>query len=704
MSDGAPVLNTVIEVVEMNRLSDVLRPCAQLRGYNDTLDCWSEQLDKPNALWRRFQFPEQNARFVVQVQGEDRLAKFVSKTEWSQAQKEAGVGTAWLLALDASSGMGPRYGEAREVARQFIELMRPNDLMDIMIFGDQQVVHDSKWKTFRERNALVNLLNEQPSVLPPKSKDRALFNLIKTMTKDAFGDLGSTTGPQNVPLHQAMVFLSNGAGRGDAASASPSAEIFSKYLNQGRFPEDNTSLPKTPLPVISLWFPARGGLANDIYRNNDAQFMQSLANPEIGGYFNVIREGGALKGKSIINIVRSRFDAMFLVKWRLACLNTSVTQSFNLFFENTRPAILPDGTFKDVPIGVDPTSWPLDVDVARTKADADANPLFPGGTFRVYGDFCWGGDKGRAEAYFIPAGTKAPPTATDNRDPDAAKRAMQDLIAKNMRGGAIEASDTFVTLQVPEDEKVLEGTGDATTARVIVYDNRAKRASAVDERGVLVLKAKKKPLNVLLVAGLGGGAAVLLLLVLVLARGSGGGRRRGGGGGGRPAPAPIVAGGPGFGPSPPGGGQRFASVPAPAVTGGPPSALPPTSPLGPSASAPPPAAAPVLAAASGGAGAMAGTAGVVEVKCPACGMPTMAARGQAAVCFSCGQPVARELTTGEGGGAVPLGATFPAHRRAGRGAPSTSAQPLWTVGHRRGDAGVARRAVHGESGRGSAHR
>src|SRR4051812_15471096 len=73
VAGGTPVLTTVIEVVQMTRLSDVLRPCATISGYDATIDCWSNELEKPNALWNRFPFPEANARLFVKVQGEDRL-------------------------------------------------------------------------------------------------------------------------------------------------------------------------------------------------------------------------------------------------------------------------------------------------------------------------------------------------------------------------------------------------------------------------------------------------------------------------------------------------------------------------------------------------------------------------------------------------------------------------------------------------------
>ena len=59
--------------------------------------------------------------------------------------------------------------------------------------------------------------------MPSHGSDRPLFSQIKQMTQDAFGDLGGTNAPQNIPLHQAMVVLSDGSGRGDPESASMGA-------------------------------------------------------------------------------------------------------------------------------------------------------------------------------------------------------------------------------------------------------------------------------------------------------------------------------------------------------------------------------------------------------------------------------------------------------------------------------------------------
>jgi hypothetical protein len=655
LKNGQPLLTTVIEVVQFKRLSDALQPCSNVSGPS-TLACWSEQLEKPGALWVPFPFPEQNARMLVKVAGEDQLIKFADKTQWGKAQNQANVGTAWLVAVDAASGMGSRFADARAIAHEIVEQMEPNDLVDLMFFDDVQVVSDTKWKTFKQRVDLGNALNAFKSTAPSHGRDRALFSQIKQMTQDAFGSLGNSDQPDAVPLHQAMVVLSNGAGRGDPESASPSADVFHQYLDQGRFPAENTSLPKTPLPVVSIWLPNAAGMIENIYRNNEAQFMQSLANPEIGGFFDIIQEGqGNAKAKTVIGLVRARFNAMWLIHWTMSCINSSVDQTFNLVFENTHPTIAPDGSFKDVPIGVDPTEWPLAVDVAKTVKAAQDNPLYPGGPFTVYGDFCWSGDKSRAEAYFIPAGTRPNPQQANSRDPEVAKKAMQQLQAEHMLGSAAAAGDGYVTFTVPDDEKVLEGTGDNTVARLVVYDNRAHRASAVDEKTVLSLKATKKPLSLPLIGGIAGLVIVIVLLFMVLLRGGGASRGRGGP---QTPPAP-----PGYGP-PPGG---YGGAPGPGGYraqgatddgAGPPAALFSTP-------AQPPAGAVVGAPHSLNTGSVSRSAPqpIAQVSCPACGMGTMATPGQPSVCFSCGQPIPGELTKGGGDGSVPRFRTADRERR-----------------------------------------
>ena len=149
--------------------------------------------------------------------------------------------------------------------------------------------------------------------------------------------------------------------------------------------------------------------------------MQALGNPEIGGFYDIVRSNNLAaaeqKGTSIIGIVKKRFDEMYVVKWRLSCLNLSPTQTFSLFFTNTKPAISPDGSFKDVPIGVDPSQWPLDIDVAATQAEANKSALWPGGTFKVFGNFCWGRRQEPSRGVLRSGGNQAGSERANSADP-----------------------------------------------------------------------------------------------------------------------------------------------------------------------------------------------------------------------------------------------------------------------------------------------
>lgn len=706
VKDGSPVLSTLIEIGQFKPISDVLADCSNVRQTDALYDCWGDAVEKPNSIFEPYQFPEGSANLLVRVEGSESPAKYVSKTAWKDAQKEPGVGTAWLVALDASAGMGSRFADGRQVVVEFLEQMGPNDLFRLFIFDDRDKAFtaDSKWKTFKDRNQIIEkVLNAVQTTVPQTAGSRPLFNTLKNIMVAGFNDLGNIGDTNSIPMHQAFVVLSNGAGRQDALTNAAGAEQLKKYASNGRFPEDNTSSPKTPLPIISILFPnATSGLQNSIMANNDVQFMNSLANPEIGGFFSVVRAGqGKARGDRITKAVKSRFNAMTLVKWRLSCLNPTVEQTFNLTFRPGKTPILPDGSFKSVPIGVDPAQWPLDINVAQTKAEADTNPIYPGGQFKVYGEFCWGGDKGRAEAYFVPAGTKPDPNASS--DPSAGKKAMQNLVAQNMRGAATDTNATFVTFEVPKDDKVLEGSGDTAVARIVVFDNRANRSSSFDEKNILTLRAKKAPLPLGMILGIVGGVVVIILLIVIVMR-SGGKKRGGGGGGGggAVAPQPVVAGGyggpPGGGYGPPGGGggygapggggyggppggggggggYNYAPAPAAGVMGVPgQSASPPAYSGGASydaaAYAPGPSPYQPVAQPAIGLAVPAGAAGnaIANVRCPSCNMMTMATPGAAGVCFSCGQPLhvaAASAMEGGGGERSPQG--FSVDRRSTRG-------------------------------------
>lgn len=559
-SDGVPILTSVVELVQNKRMSEAIADCATMRG-DAQLDCQSEKLEAPQALYTPLApFPEGAAIFSVMVDGADMPAKFVSKERWGESLNQQGVGTAWLILIDAASSMGPRFEEAKAVAQAFVASLTPADIVDVMFFNDRQVVTDSKWQPSASKAQVQGFINNLRSMYPTQGRVRPLFNIIKQGATDAFKDLGNVGGVQP-PLHQAMVVLSNGVAGSDPLSTGAGSMQLAQYLTKGRFPEDNTVQPKTPLPVISVWLPAPG---YDEFRQNAQEFMQGMANPEIGGFYDVVRTGqGAAKGARIVQTVRTRFNQMHIVKWRVSCVAPTITQTFKLVFTNTSTPILGDSTFKDVPMGIDPTAWPLDVNVTYSGDMAKRNPIEPGGSFKIYGDFCWGGSKDRAEVYFMPAGTN-PPQSLGGTDVEAAKRTQQQLIASGMRGKALQSSDADVEFEAPDKDKILQGQGDNQVVRLVVYDNKAHRASGVTAATILTLKAQPKSFPVLLIVGGAFGVVVVALLVVIVFR-SGGSKRRVGAPPAAPVvaggPAPVVAGGAAYGPPP---GYAHAPAPAPA--------------------------------------------------------------------------------------------------------------------------------------------
>jgi len=108
-TEGAPVLTTVIELVQNKRLNDAVAECAAMRG-DPQLDCQSDKLEAPQSLYAPIApFPETAAVFTVTVDGADRLGSFASKARWGESLTQPGIGTAWLILIDASSSMGARF-------------------------------------------------------------------------------------------------------------------------------------------------------------------------------------------------------------------------------------------------------------------------------------------------------------------------------------------------------------------------------------------------------------------------------------------------------------------------------------------------------------------------------------------------------------------------------------------------------------------
>jgi hypothetical protein len=215
------------------------------------------------------------------------------------------------------------------------------------------------------------------------------------------------------------------------------------------------------------------------------------------------------------------------------CIAPTVGQTFKLVFQNTNPPIAGDN-FINVPVGIDPTTWPLDLDFERTLSHAKKNKVHPGGTIKIFGNFCWGSDAKRAQLYMIPK-NQPPPESLKGRSIEEARNAQKQLIATNMVGKAVSAGTTFVEFEIPDTPKFLRGKDKNKTALVVVADTRAARTSAITADKILELPAEEKPLNLLLIGGLTFGSVVLILLVVQIFRG--GGRRRSRG---RSAPKPVL--------------------------------------------------------------------------------------------------------------------------------------------------------------------
>ena len=44
------------------------------------------------------------------------------------------------------------------------------------------------------------------------------------------------------------------------------------------------------------------------------EFMENLVNPEIGGFYSIVREGQTERAARIVSSVRARFDQMWIIK------------------------------------------------------------------------------------------------------------------------------------------------------------------------------------------------------------------------------------------------------------------------------------------------------------------------------------------------------------------------------------------------------
>jgi hypothetical protein len=573
VEDDAPILTTVIELLQQKSLSDLTSQCAHVQG-EAAIACLSDKLDNSRALYEPFKFPEENANLLVTVDDRDLPAKLVSVSKWRDSKKDKGVGTAWLLLIDASGQMGSRFEEAKRVAKAFVDQMGPNDIVDVMFFNDRAIVEHSKWTP--KKGIATNFIDGVKSTFPKQGRVKTIMSIVQKGVTDAFGELGNVGKDFAVPLHQAMVLLTDCNAGTDINSTATGALQLRDYLTKGRFPEDNTTLPKMPMPVISVWFPNKQGTQEEVFENA-RQFMENLANPEIGGGFYIVGGPDSGKGGRIAKAVTERFDLMNIVKWRVPCLAPTVTQNFQLVFKEFEQPIKGD-VCTECPLGQDPKLWPLAINYEETEKAAKANKLYPGGTVKVFGDFCWGTDIGRAELYMLPKNQPAP-QSLEGKSLEEAQQARDTLIRANLRGKAINGGDEFIEFELPETTKFLAGDKKSMTARLVIFDSRAGRTSPVTADKVLTLAAQEEPLDYFLIGGITFGGVVVLLLLISVFRGGGRSRRRAHA---APPPAPVVAGAgaprPGPAPVP---NVGYAPPPAPAAPPAPAPYAPPAYPGGP---------------------------------------------------------------------------------------------------------------------------
>ncbi|MCC6525140.1 MAG: FHA domain-containing protein [Polyangiaceae bacterium] len=593
MDSGVPLISMVVDLSEWRSTSDALAGCGTPNSSNDYLDCAADSLERGEATYKPLKWPgepasgepdigaeKQNAQLLVTVDGVDMPAEYTARTRWGKSKDQPGVGTAYLILIDASGSMGGRLDHAKMVAKAFIDKKDRNDIFNIKAFNDIAVLPGSGW--LNDANALRGAIDSVAKTSATQGRARPLFNLIKQATIDGFSELGNVGQRVETPMHQALIVLSDGWAGTDASSAPPLAIELGNYLAKGILDENNLTLPRMPIPVVSVWFPVT---AMEEFFENSREFMKNLPVPSVGGGFFLVRDGKENRAGNIVAAVKRRFDQMHIVKWKVACLQPNLNQTLKLAFIRTSVNIAGD-SFVNAPLGVDPTLWPLDVNVEETTKAASKDPIYPGGKVQIYGNFCWGNDAQRAELYLIPKNQDLPETIKNMTVEDA--KSLRDSLTKGgFRGTAIKSGENFVEFQLPDNEKFLTGKEDNYTARIIVLDGKSKRFSAVTQSAVISVKAKKPPMSLVTMLLIGGGAfggtVILLLLVTVFRSG---GKRRGGGGG--PPPRPVVAAG---GPAP-------APFPQPApVMPGPMPMAPAPAPMGPPGGAPSPFGAPPAAAA-----------------------------------------------------------------------------------------------------------
>jgi hypothetical protein len=571
---GTPVIPMLVELGTPTPINSFAEGCFQGAGNKvtqDGLKCMSNKIQKERYI-KQYEFPTENAVVFSIVGDESKPMKIIDAIPFKDATA-VNAGVAWLILVDASSSVGSRWPEMQETAIAMINAMGPNDAVQVRVMDDKSVRASTKWLAASAKGQAVNTVKAVGATFKTGAPVDSLISRIEKETVGGFQSLfkDGVQGAEEgiIPLVQSVVILSDG---GDTSAAGFAGGTKAQVIHEKLVKGDLGIMEgmRLPIPVVSIWFPANewGGTLAATRRENEYQWMSNMATPEVGGYFDIYQDAeGAGKGARIAKTVRERFDSMYYVEVQASCLSTTGEQKFKLAFTETKSKIVPD-TWSNVPIGFNFTKWLLDVDKKQTEETASKNPLRPGETFKVFGNFCWGSNTGAAEAYFLTeADAAAVKKAAADKTGEDAKKLLQSLSAKGQKATTISASHTDAEFRVPSTPVLFENKPENFSLNVVILDNKALRVSARDKSGLLVLRAGKAPINKMLIIGAVGGGIVLILLIAILARGGGNGRAKRRKGGAPPAPGPM----PGQPPSP------APVTPAPVAT---PSAPSPVSPFG----------------------------------------------------------------------------------------------------------------------------
>jgi len=228
MADGSPVLTTVVELVQNKPYSGVTSNCAELPAGNANLDCISEALLQTEALYTPLKWLDDNAYLLVSVDGRDMPTTFVSRTRWGESKADDGVGTAFLILIDAGASMGGRFPAAKAVAAAFVNSMTEHDIANVMFFNDSSIVKPSGWVSKAEAASHVESVTR---TYPDQGRTRQLMGILKTGATDGFSELGNAGGQLDGLLRFPVSAIQKQTDRG-----APSCSL-AKLLRGGPRPE-----------------------------------------------------------------------------------------------------------------------------------------------------------------------------------------------------------------------------------------------------------------------------------------------------------------------------------------------------------------------------------------------------------------------------------------------------------------------------------